>query len=207
MALAESLHHSAQRQETARAGGGAREERHGEAPDEAPPPQEPGTQYYDLDDESVPELGGARPAALEEPRPQEGMRRHTGEAYELVLDPLVPQLDRDLAVLPDPTFHKFFEALEIMGGAFGPDALRDIQGCFERAAERRRQREQEDSGARSSNKMGKKEKSRKRRKKKLPKIPSSSPRRGGRDQGTMIEYAGNEHEEVMRYSGWWIAGK
>ena len=48
LALAESLHHRAQRQETARAGGGAREDLHGEAPDEAAPPQEPGTQYFDL---------------------------------------------------------------------------------------------------------------------------------------------------------------
>ena len=37
MALAESTHHSAQRSEKARAGGGVREELHGEAPEELPP--------------------------------------------------------------------------------------------------------------------------------------------------------------------------
>ena len=38
MALAEKLHHSAQRPEMARAGGGARVEVHGRVPEDAPPP-------------------------------------------------------------------------------------------------------------------------------------------------------------------------
>ena len=59
MALAECMHHSSQRPEKARAGEGARDELHGEAPEEAPSPHEPGTQYFGLDDDdSVPELGG-----------------------------------------------------------------------------------------------------------------------------------------------------
>ena len=55
MALAESTHHSAPRgQKKARAG--ERVQVHGQVPDE-PPPQEPGTQYFELaDDDSVPEL-------------------------------------------------------------------------------------------------------------------------------------------------------
>ena len=98
MALAEFSHHSAPRgQKKARAGGGAREDVHGEAPDEAPPPEEPGTQYYGLDDnDSVPELSGGRPGPVLDPGPPvAGMGRHTGEAFELVLDPVVPQLGRD----------------------------------------------------------------------------------------------------------------
>ena len=47
-------------------------------------------QYYDLDDESVPELGGMRPAALQEARPQAGDRWHTVVGFELVLDTVLP---------------------------------------------------------------------------------------------------------------------
>ena len=58
MALAAFSHHSAQRQKTARAGGGVRDAVHGEAL----LPKEPGTRYYDLcGDDSVLELGGSRP--------------------------------------------------------------------------------------------------------------------------------------------------
>ena len=139
-----------------------------------------------------------------EPRPQEGIRRHTGEAYELVLDPVVPQLGRDLTVLPDPEARKFFEALEAVSEASGRDVARDLQDMLAQAAERQEgQREQEDAGARSSNKMGKKGKRRKKRKKKLPKGSSSSPRPGVGDQGTMIEYAEDEQEEIAGYSGRW----
>ena len=201
-ALATFSHQSAQRSTTARARGGARDEVHGDAPDEAPPPP-PGPQFFILDDESVPELSGLRPAALVEPRPQEGIRRHTGEAHELVLDPVVPQLGRDLAVLPDPVVRQFFEALEVVGGVYGPDVVRGFQDVLAQAAVKHQeeQREQEDGGARSSNKMGKKGKKRKRRKKKLPKGPCSSPRHGVGDQDTMFEFAEDENEEVKRYSG------
>ena len=72
VALAESLHHSAQRQETARTGGWERGEVHGEFPAD-PTPQEPGTQHFKLDDEdSVLELGGTRPDRLTDVRPQLG---------------------------------------------------------------------------------------------------------------------------------------
>ena len=91
MALAESLHHSAQRQKTARAGEWVREEVHGEVP-EAPTPQEPGTQYFHLDDyDSVPELGGSRPDRLAGVRPQERVPRHI---VEQIVDsaPVLPLL-------------------------------------------------------------------------------------------------------------------
>ena len=90
MALAECLHHSAQRQETARAGGWFRGALHGEVP-EAPTPQEPGTQHFFLDDDSVPELGGSRPDRLVDVRPQGRVPRRT---VEQIADsvPVVPLL-------------------------------------------------------------------------------------------------------------------
>ena len=71
MALAECQHHSAQRQQTARAGEWVRGALHGEVP-EAPTPQEPGTH-------SVPELGCSRPDRLVDVRPQGRVPRCTVE--------------------------------------------------------------------------------------------------------------------------------
>ena len=79
MALAESRHHSAQRQKMARAGGEARVALHGRVPD-APPPQ------------------GSRPPSLGEPRPQDQHQLRTMQqtaAYAPVvqiLDVPVPQM-------------------------------------------------------------------------------------------------------------------
>ena len=47
----------------ARSVGWVRGEAHGQVPEE-PTPQEPGTQHFFLDDDSVPELGGSRPDRL-----------------------------------------------------------------------------------------------------------------------------------------------
>ena len=203
MALAESLHHSTQRQETARAGGGAREELHGKAPDEAPPPQEPGTQYYGLDDnDSVPELSGGRLDPVLDPGPPVVGMRHSGVGYEVLLDFRVPQLGRDLTVLPDPEVHMWFESLEVLNEVTRRDIARSLQEILGQTTEHQEgQREEDDGGARSSNKMGKKGKRRKRRKKKLPKGSSSSPRRGVGDQGTKIVHAEDELTEVAEYSG------
>ena len=78
MALAESLHHSAQRPEKA----GARE-------------VEEQDQHEALRRQTVPPPG-KRPEPLEEvSEPQAGIRRHTGVGFELVLDPVVPQLARE----------------------------------------------------------------------------------------------------------------
>ena len=58
MALAELTHHTAPRgQRMARAGRWVGEALHGDVP-EQPTPQEPGTQFFDLFDESVSQLGG-----------------------------------------------------------------------------------------------------------------------------------------------------
>ena len=154
----------------------------------------------------MPALGGMWPAPVLEPRPQEGTRRHTGEAYELVLDPVVPQLGRDLTVLPDPGARQFTEGLDLVGGVCGLDFSRGLQDVLVQAAEhQKRQREQEDGGSRSSNK-GKKGKKRKRRKKKLPKGSSSSfpldLRGGAGDQDTMFDYAEDENVEVAGVH-WW----
>ena len=95
--LATYQHHSAPRgQKTARTGGGAREELHGCAPEDALP------QYFATDTgEDVGEAPAAgRPAPLLEVRPQEGLRRHTGVGFEVVLDPVVPQLGRELVKVP-----------------------------------------------------------------------------------------------------------
>ena len=79
MALAESQHHAAPRgQSMARAGGWVRDEVHGRVPFE-PTPQEPGTQHFFLDDDSVPELGGSRPDRLVDVRPQERVPRRIVE--------------------------------------------------------------------------------------------------------------------------------
>ena len=71
-----------------------------------PPPQEPGTQHFFLDDDSVPELGGSRPDRLHEVRPQEQVLRHTVEQLGDVapglpaLDVLVPQMVDKLVEVP-----------------------------------------------------------------------------------------------------------
>ena len=98
MALAESTHHAAPRgQRMASPGGWVRGALHGEVP-EAPTPQEPCTQHFFLDDDSVPELGGSWPDRLHEVRPQEQVLRHTVEQLGDVapglpaLDVLVPQM-------------------------------------------------------------------------------------------------------------------
>ena len=158
--------------------------------------------YYEMDtgedDGSAP--AAERPAPLLEVLPQAGLRRHTGEAFELVLDPVVPQLGRDLTVLPDPRVSRFrrcFEAMDEVERVHGPEAARRFQDALRQGALEREagEHEQEEGEARSSNKMGKKGKRRRRRKKKLPKGSSSSLlhdlRRG----------AANEYVEVAGYSG------
>ena len=78
-ALAAYTHHAAPRgQSMARAGGWVRDDVHGRVPGE-PSPQEPGTQHFFLDDDSVPELGGSRPDRLVDVRPQERVTRRIVE--------------------------------------------------------------------------------------------------------------------------------
>ena len=74
MALAEN--YALRRQKPAGAGEGARVELHGQAPDDASPER-------------------MRPARFQEPRPQGLLERHTEVGFELVLDPVVPQLGRE----------------------------------------------------------------------------------------------------------------
>ena len=90
MLLATYQHHAAPRgQTTARSGGRARDELHGEAPDEAPP-QAAGAQYFRMDDDE--EAPAAwRPAPLMEVQPQARLGRHGGIGFELVLSFAVPQ--------------------------------------------------------------------------------------------------------------------
>ena len=78
MALAEKLHHSAQRPEMARAGEGARVEVHGRVPEDVPP-QAAGAVYFEMDtgedDGSAP--AAAWPAPLLEVLPQARVQQRT----------------------------------------------------------------------------------------------------------------------------------
>ena len=176
-------HHSAPRgQRTARAREGGSETKNTAEDRRTPPPEESGTQYYGLDDDdSVPELSGGRPGPVLDPGPPvAGMRRHTGEAYELVLDPWVPQLGRDIMEEPGQgaqTFVEHWETLARLAGLNPGTMHEEIFGPGRRRREREAAEAAEPSEAsesRSSNKIGKKGKRRRRRKKKLPKGSSSS---------------------------------
>ena len=91
MLLTETNHHADPRGQTmARSGRWVRGALHSEVP-EAPAPQEPGTQHFFLDDDSVPELGGSRPDRLADVRPQERVPRRI---VEQIVDsaPVLPLL-------------------------------------------------------------------------------------------------------------------
>ena len=137
------------------------------------------------DDECVPVLGGGRPAPVLEPRPPEGMGRHTGVGYEVLLDVRVPQLGRRL-VEPPPLV------------------------CTRMVAQHKRRGREQRAGLSSSTSGGKRRKKRKRRRKKLPKGTSSSFLCSGAvDQGIMFgsadelsnEYVQRADVEVTGYSG------
>ena len=97
--LAETQHHSASRgQKMARTREEERDELNNAMRQTTPPPA--GTQYFTMDDVSVPEQFGVRQAPVQEPRAQEGIGRHTEVSFELVLDPVVPQLGRKKAEPP-----------------------------------------------------------------------------------------------------------
>ena len=175
--------------------GGARDEVHGRAPDDAPPPpppQEPGTQHFKLDDEdSVPELSGLRPDLVLDPGPPVVGERHSGVGYEILLDVRVPQLDRDLTEPGMTQIHQFIEAFELVEREVGLDTSLGFQGAVLQAEQAVREREQEEDRPRSSNKRGGRRK-RKKRRKKLPQTSSSSSsRRRGVDMEIMHEHAGD----------------
>ena len=198
MALAECQHHSAPRgQKKARAGGGAREDVHGEAPDEAPPPEEPGTQYYGLDDnDSVPELSGGWPGPVLDPGPPVAGERHRGVGYEILLDVRVPQLGRDTKDFPHVMELYFWEQLWRHGVVSDSVAARRLAVDVPKHKAEWEQPVQVARGSRSSNKVGGRRKRKKRRKKKLPKTSSStSSRCRERNQGA-VEYAEDGEDEV-----------
>ena len=93
MALAESTHHSAQRQKTATAGKGVRVELHGDDQEQLPS-QAAGAQHFCLDLDEAPAAGGSRPDRLFEVRPQVRVQRHTVDQVIAapMLDVLVPLL-------------------------------------------------------------------------------------------------------------------
>ena len=84
MLLAERAPHRPRGQRLARSGKWVRGEAHSQVP------QEPGTQHFFLDDDSVLELGGARPDRLADVRPQEQVQRHI---VHQIVDAASPTLD------------------------------------------------------------------------------------------------------------------
>ena len=122
MALAEFSHHAAPRgQMMARAGGWVRDALHGRVPEE-PTPQEPDTQFYDLDDVSVSELGGSRPDQLSAVSgPQEWVQRHT---VEQMADgaPVLPMLDAPVPLVVEQPV----EVLKILD-----NSLTDVEQVIE----------------------------------------------------------------------------
>ena len=226
-ALAMFTHHSAPRgQRTARAREGGSETKNTAEDRRTPPPEEHGTQYYGLDDDdSVPELSGGRPGPVLDPGPPvAGLRRHTGEAFELVLDPVVPQLGRDIMEEPGQgaqTFVEHWEELARLAGLNPGTMHEEIFGPGRRRREREAAEAAEPSEAsesRSSNKIGKKGKRRRRRKKKLPKGSSSSllrdlrgrVRGGGdglqRDLNLLEERCGSKLDSLGFFSCSWATG-
>ena len=79
--------------------GGARDELHGYAPEDAPP-QAAGTLYFPVDVDDLPAAGGSRPDRLSEVRPQERVQRRTVEQIILspMLDVPVPLMEEQLLV-------------------------------------------------------------------------------------------------------------
>ena len=94
-----------------------------------PPPA--GTQYFTMDDVSVPEQFGVRQAPVQEPgaRAQEGIGRHTEVSFELVLDPVVPQLGEE---------ESRATALQVMVADF---MVEKVEAEREKRAEERRMKE------------------------------------------------------------------
>ena len=115
MLLVETTHHAAPRGQTmASSGEWVRGEAHGQVPEELTP-QEPGTQHFFLDDDSVPELGSSRPDRLPVVSgPQERVQRHTVD--QMVDAPGLPTLD-----VPVP------QMVDVNGG--GPHLLRQAVLC------------------------------------------------------------------------------
>ena len=66
-------------------------------------------EFYELSSDEGRPAGGERPLAMPEPRPQAGIRRHTGVGFELVLDPVVLQLGAEVA---EGALHAFLFAAE-----------------------------------------------------------------------------------------------
>ena len=215
-ALAMFTHHSAPRgQRTARAREGGSETKNTAEDRRTPPPEEHGTQYYGLDDDdSVPELSGGRPGPVLDPGPPvAGLRRHTGEAFELVLDPVVPQLGRDHRSACRADVRECFEELDELDSWPGRALIwEEASGKGAWRGEKRK------SESRSSNKMGRRRKRRRRRKKKLPKGSSSSllphlcgrVRGGGdglqRDLNLREERCGSKLDSLGSFSCSWATG-
>ena len=145
---------------TARAGEWVREEVHGQAP-EAPSPQEPVTQFFDLFDGSVLELGGTRPDRLVDVRPQELVQRRT---VEQLVDaaPCLPALDAPVPLVVEQLVTVLAEMEREEDAEMNQLEDRILQGAPVSAAEKAAWRRWASRGGESSSRR------RKKKKKKLP---------------------------------------
>ena len=99
-----------------------------EVPEEPPPLQAAGAQYFTMDigEDDGPAPAARRPAPLMEVRPQLGYERHYGSGFDLVLDVTVPQLIRELVDVPTVPF--FVEQTVDISAPGGGGRLADLQG-------------------------------------------------------------------------------
>ena len=135
-------------------------------------PPSAGTQNFAMtpeDDVSVPELCERRPAALQEPRPQEGIRRHTGFGHELVLNPCCRRWE-----VPEVRAAAFIRAVD------GDDEdMRQLAEASRTSRARRKRKRRKKAPKYSSSTL--------------------LPRGRAGDQGIMHEYADGGTEDVIEY--------
>ena len=137
----------------------------------------------------MPELGGGRPAPVLEPRPPEGMGRHTGVGYEVLLDVRVPQMGAQEAERALPAFLQRRKEEEEAAEEERMEKINEkvLAQIPLSSAERAACLQWMGLSSSSSSSGAKRRKKRKRRKKKVPKMYSSSHLlqalgRSGRDE-------------------------
>ena len=166
MALATVLHHSygilhtengALRSQNTATSARAEECETNTAPRRQEPPQPPGTQYYDLDDESVP---GTRPDRLVDVRPQERVQRRT---VEQLVDaaPCLPALDAPVPLVVEQLVTVLAEMEREEDAEMNRLEDRILQGAPVSAAEKAAWRRWTSRGGESSSRGRKKRKKKK----------------------------------------------
>ena len=149
----------------------------------------------------MPELGGGRPAPVLEPRPPEGMGRHTGVGYEVLLNVRVPQMGAQEVERALPAFLQRRKEEEEAAEAERMEEINEkvLAKIPLSSAEKAAWLQWMGLISPSSSSSGaKRRKKRKRRKKKVPKTYSSSSLRfGAVHQGNKLEYAVHQNEDEV----------